>query len=110
MLSECKLGQVAADPTICRYLSQSGCVDIDDVDDATDHRVTLTSYSEMGFSEQEVRLLYRAAAGVLHLGNIVFRTHPLKSEESDISQESALWLRNAAEMLGVDPTQLLQVR
>ena len=109
MLSECKLGQVAADPTICRYLSQSGCVDIEDVDDAADHRVTLTAYSEMGFSEQEVRLLYKAAAGVLHLGNIVFCSHSLNSEESDISPDSAPWLRNAAELLGVDPTRLLQV-
>lgn len=62
-LEECRLTEIASDPNLCRYLNQSGCVEIDDVDDAADYEVTYSAYMEMGFKVEETRQLYRIAAG-----------------------------------------------
>lgn len=55
------------------YLSSSGCTTIEGVDDSADFHEMLTAMQQLGFSLAEIETVFRLVAGILHLGNIVFR-------------------------------------
>eukprot|EP01033_Poteriospumella_lacustris_P012546 gene12547-8968_t len=81
------------------YINQSGCVRIDDVDDAADHREAIAAFQEVGFSAQEVDDLFRVIAGVLQLGNVLFQT---EGDNSAITAATEGWFHACAEVFHVD--------
>lgn len=81
------------------YINQSGCVRIDDVDDAADHREAIAAFEEVGFSSQEVDDLFRVIAGVLQLGNVLFQT---EGDNSAITAVTEGWFQACAEVFHVD--------
>jgi myosin heavy subunit len=72
LLEEMGLTEMASDPSRAAYLNQSGCIKIDDVDDAAEFAETNASFSSLGFQEADLKQLYCIVAGILHLGNITF--------------------------------------
>lgn len=87
------------------YINQSGCITIDDVDDAADFAEANRAFDEIGFTENERNNLYQTIAGILHLGNIIFVPNP---DDAIISPETETCLVNSAEMFEVDPGEFRQ--
>lgn len=56
------------------YLSQSGCVDVDGVDDAKEYDAVLSAMTELGWTKEDIDQVYTTLAGVLHLGDVKFTT------------------------------------
>lgn len=81
------------------YINQSGCVRIDDVDDAADYREATAAFREIGFLDQEVDDLFRVIAGVLQLGNVLFET---RGDESIITTSTEPWFQACAQVFHVD--------
>lgn len=65
--SDMKLGK----PQDFRYLNQSGCYTLKNVDDATSMKEVREAMHTLDF-EKHTKTIFRAIAAVLHLGNIVF--------------------------------------
>ncbi|OQR83730.1 myosin-like protein, partial [Achlya hypogyna] len=92
-----------------RYLTLSGCVTADLVDDAANFQRLVGAFKKIGIDTNE---LVRVVAGLLHLGNITF-------EEEDTIQGMTATLHTspemddavsiAADLLGLDADDLLNV-
>ncbi|KAL7842505.1 hypothetical protein SRHO_G00241940 [Serrasalmus rhombeus] len=85
------------------YLSQSGCVRDDTIDDKCTFQEVLNALRTMQFGEESIHEVLRLLAGILHLGNIEFIT----AGGAQVSSKAAL--SSAAELLGLDCTQLAEV-
>ncbi len=81
------------------YINQSGCIEIEDVDDTKDFQEANDAFNEIGFLEEDKWSLYRIIAGILHLGNIRFIG---SSEESAIDAPSEAHFQYCANMFQVD--------
>lgn len=88
---------------IFQYINQSGCIAIDDVDDAQDFREANDAFREVGFNEQEQSDLYRVIAGVLLLGNLQFT---VRGDDSIITEDSETWFAACAQVFHVDSEAL----
>lgn len=108
VLARLRLEEMAAKPSMVQYINQSGCISIDDVDDAADHHEANAAFSEIGFTPVEQDALYSMIAGILHFGNIAFVANPTNSEESIIEVSTDQWLVRGTEMFGVDYALLKQ--
>lgn len=54
------------------YLNQSGCIDVEGIDDATEFDTVVSSMNELGWEPEEMQSVLRIVAAVLTLGNIKF--------------------------------------
>lgn len=106
--------QICADPTmLCLpakdflFLNQSGCVQIDGVDDADDFRETAASLEQLQFSVPDQIAIFSALRAILYLGNVVF----LDGGSAHIQiegGEGSLALSTAALALGLPPQRLAE--
>jgi myosin heavy subunit len=87
------------------YLSQSGCVRIDKVDDAHEFQLVLDAIDILRFGDLAKQQMLAVIASVLHLGNINFVAEG-ENATSQISPQSQRSLRTAASLLEVDESQL----
>ncbi len=87
------------------YLSQSGNVTIDDVDDAAEFADMNQAFTTIGFSPAEVVAIFQTVCGILHLGNIHFVSSGEK--KSDIDQKGSA-INDAAAMLEVTKEALVK--
>lgn len=108
VLSRLKLEEMSANPNMVQYINQSGCISIDDVDDAADHHEANAAFNEIGFTPTEQNALYTMIAGILHFGNVSFAANPNNTEESVIEAATDQWLVRGTEMFGVDYALLKQ--
>ena len=95
-----------------RYLAQSDTFNLVNVDDASAFKSTLDAMRIIGLDQSSVDTILRAAAAVLHLGNIEFvesDTSARSADEAMISpnSRSAHALEAASELLGVATKDLL---
>jgi myosin-5 len=67
------------------YLNQSGCTQIEDVDDAADFSIVSRAIDVIGASPTDKEALFRVLAGILHLGNVAFFLDERKAFEFDSS-------------------------
>lgn len=81
------------------YINQSGCITIDDVDDADDYRVVNDAFRDVGFTLSEQDSLYRTISGILQLGNVIFVP---QGDESLIDPATEVWFQRCTEMFGAD--------
>lgn len=88
LLHDLELEEFALNPEKLFYINQSGCINIEDVDDAQDFNEANQALIDMGFTPEEQVSLYAIIAGILLLGNVSFDPHPTNSEESIIAPES----------------------
>lgn len=108
-LSEFGIQEFAGEPDMVRYINQSGCVTIEEVDDGADYNETNMAFDEIGFEPGAERgALYRIISGILLLGNIDFEVNPSNSEESRIrlDGQSEEWLRRCAAQFQIDADML----
>ena len=94
------------DMTTFHYINQSGCIDIEGVDDAQDFNEANQAFDEIGFSKDEQHSLYRIVAGILHLGNIDFVSN--NDEETRIDPKSDSAFQFACELFGLRTEEFKQ--
>ncbi|TXG55731.1 hypothetical protein EZV62_017044 [Acer yangbiense] len=94
------------DPGTFRYLNQSNCYEVANVDDAREYLETRNAMDIVGISQEEQDAIFRVVAAILHLGNIDFT----KGKEVDSSklkdEKSHYHLQTAAELLMCDEKAL----
>ena len=101
-LVELELSDFASNPQLASYINQSGCITIDDVDDANDFHEANQAFLDIGFTLDERNALYTIIAGILQLGNVSFEANPDRSEESVLSTDGLQYLEKCVRRLGVD--------
>lgn len=62
------------EPTSFRVLNASGCIEIEDVNDAAEYAATMEALHAVGATPADVDTLVHALAAVLHMGNIEFES------------------------------------
>ncbi|XP_020591661.1 myosin-12 [Phalaenopsis equestris] len=86
-------------PQNFRYLNQSNCYEVANVDDAREYLLTRHAMDVVGINQEEQDAIFRVVAAILHLGNIEFE----KGKEIDSSrlkdEKSKNHLKTAAELL-----------
>jgi len=102
LLQKLELADLAAEPEAAMFINQSGCIQIENVDDAADFKEVNEAFAEIGFSAEEQTSLYTIIAGILQFGNITFIENPSNSEESTIPAEHWPWLHRGARQFGID--------
>lgn len=80
------------------YMNQSGCIQIEDVDDTQEFHDANNAFKEIGFTPEEQHNLYRIVAGILHLGNINFTG---EEDESKIDPASTSAFEHACDLFGL---------
>eukprot|EP00775_Hariotina_reticulata_P008956 gene8956-9132_t len=90
-------------PSDFHYLSKSGCVEIDGVDDAANFEEVCAALADIGVTDQELSDLLAALSGIMWLGNLKVDSAYF-DEASKIRADAAL--SNAAALLGLDEKQL----
>lgn len=106
VLAEFRLTELAKQPELVNYINQSGCITIDDVDDAADFEEMSSSFADIGFAAEDTHALYRVIAAILHLGNVIFEEHPTNSEESVIATTGEENLQHSISLCGVEESVL----
>lgn len=90
------------------YLNRGGCLTCDGIDDAEEFGTIRGAMKVLLFTDNESWHIFKLLAGVLHLGNITFKTLKDSSlDASDVINMSAL--NAAASMLEVPPLKLKKV-
>ncbi|KAL9655961.1 hypothetical protein ABK040_007582 [Willaertia magna] len=84
------------------YLSQSGCYNIDGVDDAEEFQLTKKAMETIGMTKEEQQNVLRLVAGILWLGNITFDES--NSGNAAVADENTL--NYAAYLLNIAPDKL----
>ncbi|PNY04685.1 myosin-H heavy chain-like protein [Trifolium pratense] len=94
------------DPRQFRYLNQSSCYEVSNVDDAKEYLETRNAMDIVGINQDEQDAIFRVVAAILHLGNIDF----VKGNEFDSSklkdEKSLYHLRTVAELFMCDEKSL----
>jgi myosin heavy subunit len=81
------------------YINQSGCITIEEVDDAADHHEMNKAFEDVGFTEDDRDSLYHTVAGILQLGNINFLPN---GDESLIDPATEMWFQACTDNFGAD--------
>jgi hypothetical protein len=103
MLKELKMKR---DPNNYKYINQSGCMDVDGINDASWYKEVLECFTSLGLNyEKETMAILRVVASILLLGNVSFAEDPNDSENSVIKETGAS-LDDIAALLGVDVTKM----
>jgi len=101
------LGVAGFKPSDFTYLRQSNCVSLGQhVDEAEHFDRTLAALRSFGISDEEVADIFRAIAGVLHLGSIAFAAPRNNSEGSRPMGGESDAIASVCEILAVDPEEL----
>ncbi|XP_053327663.1 unconventional myosin-X-like [Spea bombifrons] len=86
-----------------QYLSTSGCVTADGLNDKDMYQKVMTALHVMDFNEEEIREVWKLLSGILQLGNLEFMT----AGGAQITTKAVLG--DAADLLGLDSFQLSEV-
>lgn len=90
-----------------RYLSASACYDIPMVDDTKTLETTLNSMKTLGFSKDEISMIFRVLSCVLLLGNLEFSAPQNDKDPCNIKDEKVL--NNIAHLMGIDSLDHLRM-
>ena len=92
------------------YLNQGNCVTIDEqgFDEVKDFVRLQKSFEILGFSQQEVKGIFRLLAGFLHLGNIQFESSAgkLGKMDANVKVKNPAQLKLLANLLGTTELML----
>jgi len=87
-------------------LTRSKVIRLSSVDDADQFHRTCEAMEALGFAREQMHAVFRVIAGILHLGNLQFRTLASNSEGSELTPESMQSIERACELLGLSMTDL----
>ncbi|KAM4540376.1 unconventional myosin-X [Fundulus diaphanus] len=85
------------------YLSQSGCLQDKSLNDKELYNSVMEALKVLGFTEEEIRDMFKLLSGVLQLGNMEF----MLAGGAQITTKQVV--SNASELLGLDAFQLSEV-
>lgn len=102
MLGELELTELAAQPATANLINMSGCIEIENVDDAADFREVNEAFADIGFSADEQQSLYTIIAGILQLGNVGYEANPDNTDESLVVPATQRWLDMACRRFGLE--------
>uniref|UniRef100_A0A8C3PY53 Myosin X n=1 Tax=Chrysolophus pictus TaxID=9089 RepID=A0A8C3PY53_CHRPC len=88
-----------AEPETYRYLSQSGCVNDENLNDGEMFTKVMTAMKVVDFSSEEIRDIFKLLSGTLHLGNVEFMT----------AGGAQVTTKAGNDLLGLDAFQLSEV-
>lgn len=97
--SRLKLGS----PDEYSLLNQSGCTQIDSVDDSAEFRDVVAAMVTLSFIGDYSEMLYNVIAAILHMGNVNFQSD---GDASKVASSSESDVSVAAALLGVDSGRL----
>lgn len=84
------------------FVSQ-GKIDIPNVDDGEEMRLTDTAFDILGFTEEEKHNVYKITAAVMHFGELKFKQRPREEQaEADGTEEG----ERVAHLLGLNAADL----
>ncbi|MEE6489049.1 hypothetical protein FKM82_015471 [Ascaphus truei] len=92
-----------SDPHTYGYLSTSGCVTTEGLNDQEMYQKVMTALQVMDFSTEEIREVWKLLSGTLQLGNLEFMT----AGGAQITTKAVL--SNVSDLLGLDSFQLSEV-
>lgn len=96
--SDLKQYNLSRDPAQYHYTNQ-GSVEV--LSEKSDQKATTTAFKILGFTNDELQIVWKVVAAILHLGNVTFK---LEEEELKITNKSAL--TNAAKLLNVTEDEM----
>ena len=83
--------KLSRDPKTYNYLNQSGCMDVEGIDDKKWYNEVLDCFMSLGLDyENETKPVLELVASILHLGNLSFIENPKDSEQSLIDENSSV--------------------
>jgi myosin heavy subunit len=85
-----------------KYLSLSGCVKIEGVDDTAEFSDVMESMRTLQFPAETIEMIWKIISGVLMLGNLSFET-ATPSDHSIVASSSADTVRICSELFGLNP-------
>ncbi|XP_071978386.1 unconventional myosin-X-like [Engystomops pustulosus] len=91
------------EPHCYQYLSSSGCVTAEGLNDKDMYNKVLTALQVMDFSDEEIGEVWKLLSGTLQLGNVEFMT----AGGAQITTKAVL--SDVADLLGLDSFQLSEV-
>ncbi|ELR21237.1 myosin1, putative [Acanthamoeba castellanii str. Neff] len=107
---------VSGPPESFKFLSQSGCIDVEGVDDVKEFEEVFFAMGKLGFSEDDINNCMELISAILHLGNFEFVSGQGKNvETSTVANREevkivATLLKNVTsklmEIKGCDPTRI----
>ena len=71
------------EPKYFHYLNQSGCFDVENIDDKKEFQDTQQAMDFIGFSKENQEEIFRLLAGILWVGNISFLEKDGKAQVED---------------------------
>ncbi len=92
-----------------RYLNQSGCIEIPNVDDKLEFQDVLKSMNTLEFSPDLVDNIFNVLGSILNLGNLMFQSvkdNASGNQVSELNPTSESLLQECAKLLGIEGTQL----
>jgi len=89
-------------PEHFHYLNQSGCYQVDGIDDIQEYKDTRNAMNIIGITNEEQGHVFRLIAGILHIGNITF----FEDGKGNAAIQEQNVLELAASMLNVEPFTL----
>jgi myosin heavy subunit len=87
-----------------RYLSRSGCLEVDGMDDAKEFDEVLHAMNCLGFSDAEQKFVFEVTAAVLLLGNLTFTANA----KGDAVISNPQVLAQISKFLAADNTEFLE--
>eukprot|EP01080_Neovahlkampfia_damariscottae_P000976 gene976-9883_t len=91
------------EPKYFHYLNQSGCFDVENIDDKKEFQETQQAMDFIGFTKENQEEIFRLLAGILWLGNVSFLEKDGKAQVEDSTV-----IEFASYLLGIDATALEQ--
>ena len=92
-----------------RYLNQSGCVEIPNVDDKLEFDDVLKSMNTLEFPPDLINNIFNVLGSILNLGNLMFQSvkdNASGNQVSELNPNSESLLQDCAKLLGIEGTQL----
>eukprot|EP01129_Flabellula_baltica_P014859 TRINITY_DN724_c0_g1_i1.p1 TRINITY_DN724_c0_g1~~TRINITY_DN724_c0_g1_i1.p1 ORF type:complete len:1451 (+),score=398.06 TRINITY_DN724_c0_g1_i1:96-4448(+) len=86
------------------YLNQSGCIDVENMNDEAEFQEVLESMEDLGFQHDEKIEIFRLVCAVLVLGNVNFVVDPRDDTKSVITNPEVV--AQVADLLSINADQL----
>jgi myosin-5 len=108
VLKEFYLDELCKNPNKISVINQSGCIQIEGVDDHDEYKEVQQAQQDIGFTPLESKTLLQAVAGIIHLANIRFVPQEDNSDASNMVDDGN-YLRSTSSLLGIDIEILTQI-
>ncbi|XP_077993002.1 unconventional myosin-Ia-like [Glandiceps talaboti] len=100
--------QLKKDPTAYKYLNQSGCINVDTIDDKANFAETQRAMQVLGFSDEELLGVYKLLAAILKFGNVEFETYTSKNGMDAVKIKQPDDMNEICDLLDFNAEELLQ--